>query len=743
MTIDDKTWQEEQAYLKGTLEMIKEQIGSSGDRAETYRENIISAQKSMWEERSTQVDPSKEIDGAVIAWQHQSYMMMEAKSMQFFKKIKSKLELMIETPYFARIDFKEEGEEAESLYIGMGKVAGNNFMDIRVYDWRSPVCSIFYNYEIGLAEYECPAGIIRGELTLKRQYKIQDELIRFMFDSGLKINDEMLQEILGQSTDDKMKTIVTSIQKEQDSLIRDETHDILMIQGTAGSGKTSIALHRIAYILYRQRETLKANNMVIFSPNQVFNDYISDVLPELGEENVNLTTFNDYLESIIDTHHQMEDWNSQMEYIMTSGLGHGSLRKQCIEYKTSMAFVGVLKAYVAYIKVEGFEFEDIKYEGKTIIFAKDIRKLYIDHQLMLSPKKSLNRIRLRLNKLLDPFIAKKRREVELRFDMEGEMMQADEKREKLFYEINQSFNDVRRKINEMTRFNIFYIYKSLFRHLWIQKKVNDGKAIVTKEVSQYTVRRLESQYLYYEDALALAYLKGELEGIPLNSAIKHVVIDEAQDYSFLHYEIFNQIFHKAKFTLLGDLNQSINPFLNIGKYELISEIFDREKAARVTLQRSYRSSKQISDFCSKLLKGEDQTIYLDREGNEPIVMDCGQVDAMVKRMVERVKFYSQEGHKSIALICKTEKESKKLFKLLEDQLDSHLLTRSDIHYKKGLLVVPSYLAKGLEFDAVIIGCHALNNYTREEERNLFYTVCSRALHELEILYTGEKPIFLK
>ncbi len=628
----------------------------------------------------------------------------------------------------------------------MGKISGEGFADIRVYDWRSPVCSIFYNYEIGRAEYDCPAGIIAGDLTLKRQYKISDEDVQYMFDSGLKINDEMLQEILGKSTDDKMKTIVTSIQKEQNNLIRDEHNDILMIQGTAGSGKTSIALHRIAYILYRRRETLNANNMVIFSPNQVFNDYISNVLPELGEENVNLTTFNDYLETVIDSHHKMEDWNSQMEYILTSGLSHGKLRKECIALKTSESFVDLLKAYVAYIKVHGFQFKDIRYNGELIVSEKKIRKLYVDNQVMLSPKKSLNRIRLRLNKLLDPFIAQKKKELQMAYERSGEAYFDEEKQERLSREINEAFAGVRRQINEITRFNIFYIYQSLFRHLWIQKKINDGKAAFSFDVAKYTNKRLDSGYLYYEDALAIAYLKGELEGVPIQSSIRHVVIDEAQDYSFLHYEIFNQIFHSAGFTLLGDLNQSINPYLNIGKYERISRIFGREKTARVTLQRSYRSSKQISSFCSALLPNEDKTIYLDREGSEPQVTKYEDVGQMVEALIKDVRTHLDVGHKSIAIICKTEKESKRLLKSLEGSFDAdnyiHGITRQDIHYKKGVVVVPSYLAKGLEFDAVLVCCHGPNNYMLEEERNLFYTVCSRALHELKVLYVEEPPLFL-
>lgn len=740
MKFSDIVWQEEKAYLEHTLTMIKSQIQACGDKAENYKENIVKAQKSMWEERSVQANPSTEIDGAAIAWQHQSYMINEAKSMTFFSEMREKLQRMEKSPYFARIDFDESEEGLESYYIGMGKLAEDDFSNIQIYDWRSPVCSMFYNYEIGPASYECPVGEITGQLTLKRQYKIGDALIQFMFDSGLKINDEMLQEILGKSTDDKMKTIVTSIQKEQNQLIRDESHQVLMIQGSAGSGKTSIALHRIAYILYRHRHHLNAKNMVIFSPNEIFNDYISDVLPELGEENVKLTTFNDYLATIL-PNARIEDWNNQMEHLLLRG-GNNNLRKESIIFKTSDAFVEVLKAYVTYLKDEGLGFKDIRIGDEMVMSAKALLNMYRENQEVLSPKQSLNRIRLRLHKSLDPLISAKKKELRQSYERSSETFFDEEMHEKLNVDIREEFREVRSLINKMTRFDVKWLYKALFKQLCLQKKVNNGKAICHKGLADYTIRHMESGYLFYEDALAVAWLKGALEGAVRTSDIKHVVIDEAQDYSRVHYEIFNQLFPKAEFTLLGDVNQSINPYLRMGDYSKISDVFKSKTLARVTLQRSYRSSKQIAAFCSGLLPFVDQTIYLERQGSEPRIIDCVDESALIVEVNNRVGAYCAQRYKSIAIICKTEKSSERLFNQLDETLGAHMITRQEIHYKKGVVVVPSYLAKGLEFDVVMVCAHGYNNYSHENERNLFYTVCSRALHELEVLYTGEKPIFV-
>lgn len=741
MNYSKEVWTEEEQYLKDTLEMIKEQIQASGDKAENYKKNIVKAQKSMWEERSMQSDPSKEIDGAAIAWQHQSYMINEAKSMTFFSQMRNNLERMVSAPYFARIDFDEKEFGEETYYIGMGKLAEDDFSNIQVYDWRSPVCSMFYNYEIGQASYECPIGLIKGQLKLKRQYKIKDQLLQFMFDSGLKINDEMLQEILGKSTDDKMKTIVTSIQKEQDQLIRDESHQVLMIQGSAGSGKTSIALHRIAYILYRHRHNLNAKNMVIFSPNDVFNDYISDVLPELGEENVNLTTFTDYLENILNVG-KIEDWNSQMEQILSRGSKKSGLRKESIVFKTSEAFVNILKSYVVHLKENGFGFEDIMLGDDCFMSAKALRRMYQDNQEVLSPKQSLNRIRLRLHLELEPLIKAKKKELKNSYDRSEDVLLEEEVDEKLKSDVREAFKSVRRQINDLTRFDMRWLYKGLFKHLWLQKKVNGGQTICHKALADYTVRHMDSGYLFYEDALAVAWLKGALEGTINTGDIKHVVIDEAQDYSRLHYEIFYQLFPRAEFTLLGDVNQSVNPYLRMGDYVHISDIFETKTVARVTLQRSYRSSKQIAAFCSHLLPYEDSTIYLDREGSEPYVEDSVDDAQLLVDIKRRIGQHCGQGHQSVAVICKTEKSAIDIHKKLSEDMAIDVLTRKDIHYKQGVVVVPSYLAKGLEFDAVIVCANGHNNYREASERNLFYTVCSRALHELDVLYTGQKPLFL-
>ena len=299
----------------------------------------------------------------------------------------------------------------------------------------------------------------------------------------------------------------------------------------------------------------------------------------------------------------------------------------------------------------------------------------------------------------------------------------EETEEKLKMDLQEAFMAIRRQINALTRFDVRWLYKGLFKHLWLQKKVNNGEVICHKALADYTVRHMDSGYLFYEDALAIAWLQGALEGTMNTNDIKHVVIDEAQDYSRLHYEIFYQIFPGAEFTLLGDVNQSVNPYLKMGNYVNITDVFDTKTVASVTLQRSYRSSKQIAAFCSALLLHEDKTIYLDREGSEANVEDCVDEAQLIVAIKKKIAQHCGQGHQSVAVICKTEKSAVAMHKKLAEDIELGLITRTDIHYKQGVVVVPSYLAKGLEFDAVIVCADGYNNYTDESERNLFYTVC--------------------
>jgi DNA helicase-2/ATP-dependent DNA helicase PcrA len=369
--------------MKKTLEEIDKQLKEKRNDREYFSKNMQITLRNMWDEVEAAPnnvwDPEQYIQAKFYLDELRNFK----SAYQSSAKKLLRLEKMITNPYFARIDFLEKGESiAENIYIGLTMVQKEESLEILVYDWRAPISGMFYDYETGPAKYETPAGTVEGELTLKRQFRIRNGRIEVMFDSAIKIDDEILQELLGQSKDEKMKTIVTSIQREQNLAIRDEGHSLLIVEGPAGSGKTSIALHRIAFLLYRYRNSITNANVVIFSPNEMFNDYISEVLPELGEENVRQTTFMEFAKSFLKARMKLQDMNQQMEFILSArdavagGLDAFSDSFAAIRYKSSVGFLSALKNYIDWLPQNPWEFENFEHEGVMIISKEEQRKLF-------------------------------------------------------------------------------------------------------------------------------------------------------------------------------------------------------------------------------------------------------------------------------------------------------------------------------------------------------------------------------
>ncbi len=310
-------WKLENEWLQEVLKEARKQFNEKKDLKKRFEKDAIETQRELWQDIGS-VSASNGLEQIVDFMQSINTMKIEKRSHEFTRKLEEKYERILLAPYFGRIDFLEKGDKkAEKCYIGISNLINDNY-DIFIYDWRAPVSSMFYDYEIGESSYQCPEGIVDGKLTLKRQYKINNDKIEYMLDSNLKIDDEVLQNILSKSTDSKMKTIITTIQREQNKVIRNEEYKNLIVQGPAGSGKTSVALHRIAYLLYKHRDKIKPQNIVIFSPNDIFNDYISSVLPQLGEDNMYQTTFKEYMHMALGSELIKENYCEMMEYILVS-----------------------------------------------------------------------------------------------------------------------------------------------------------------------------------------------------------------------------------------------------------------------------------------------------------------------------------------------------------------------------------------------------------------------------------------
>ncbi|WP_270659430.1 RNA polymerase recycling motor HelD [Paraclostridium bifermentans] len=735
----------ENEWLQRVLTEAKKQLDEKRSAKDRFKKDAIETQRELWSDLGS-VSIENGLDQLSDFMSFMDIMKNQKRSHEFTQKLEAKYERMLESPYFGRIDFVEDNEsDTQKCYIGLSNLVDEDY-DFLVYDWRAPISSMFYDYETGQANYKCPEGPISGEITGKRQYKINNGKIEYMFDSNLSIDDEMLQELLSKNADDKMKGIVTTIQREQNQVIRNENYKNLIVQGAAGSGKTSVALHRIAYLLYKHRDKVTPQNIIIFSPNNIFNDYISNVLPQLGEDNMYQTTFKDYMHKELGNEFKKESPSEMMEYILDSNekLTYQDRIKN-IKFKTSVEFVEILKQYINYVETVDRSFKDIVIRGKLIISSEDIKNLFFNDYSNLPIKRRLEKIKSRIIFLIEPYEQSWIDEIYQELFESGDFIQKEEMIEKSTLIVKENLKGVYDSISKMTEFNLIEIYKNLFKNLttFLNKTNIEYDNSFINHIKTYTIDNLNAKILNYEDQVALLYLKGALGDIPTTSQIKYVIIDEAQDYTPLQYEIFYQLFKSANMTILGDINQSINPFMNVGNYNNIYNI-SKNDTCIINLTKSYRSTMEITKFSRSLLSEHIDDEYVERHGDEPTVVDFSDINSMNKKLVEDIKFYSEKNYKSIGIITKTARETKVLYNFLkENNFNVSSIEKDDDYYTSGVLVIPSYLAKGLEFDVVFIYDASNKNYNSEDERLLLYTCCTRALHVLNIYHLGEITDLLK
>lgn len=745
MKNNDFEWKLEREWLQEVLKEAQKQLDEKRNFREKFKSDAIEVQRELWENVGS-VSVNNGLEQIVDFMQSINTMKIQKRTHEFTRKLEQKYERVLLSPYFARMDFIEKGEErAEKCYIGISNLINENF-DFLIYDWRAPISSMFYDYEIGQAEFKCPEGIVEGELTLKRQYKINNGEIEYMFESNLKIDDEVLQDILSKSTDTKMKGIVTTIQREQNKVIRNEEYKNLIVQGPAGSGKTSVALHRIAYLLYKHRDKITPKNIVIFSPNDIFNEYISDVLPELGEDNMCQTTFKEYMHKALGTGLSKENYSEMMEYILASKKEAGyQIRINNIKFKSSMEFIDILKRYVTFMEKEDTNFKNIKFRGNLIISSQDLEELFYKDYVKLPRKRRLQKIRERILFLLKPYEEQRIEEVANELKDSGSYLDKAEIVEHSTAMVKNELKEIYHKINGMTKFDLLGIYKKLFENLEFFLKDSNIEFNKKKisEIKSYTLEKIKARRLNYEDQIALLYLKGAMGDLPKTSEIKYVIIDEAQDYSPLQYEIFYQLFNHANMTILGDLNQSINPFMNVGDYTNISHIFAENNTCIINLTKSYRSTMEITKFSRRLLDKGLEAQCVERSGEEPLLLCFSNEEAIKEKLLEDIKIYNEKNYKSIGIITKTAKEANEVYNFLKDKTNVRAIMKDDDEYVSGVLIIPAYLAKGLEFDVVIIYDAGDENYSCEEERLLLYTACTRALHVLRVYYSGNITTLLK
>ena len=702
-----KELQDENKYLNKTIGKITDLLTSYGVSSEEQDKEIIKHRKFLWDNRN-------ELDEIEINENCGQVALNEQLHAKKISRIRT-LEKQLSNPYFARIDFKEDGEESESFYIGLSTVEDEDNFDIFVFDWRSPVANMFYDFEVGPAYYDAPVRRIEGHIEFTRQYNIRNGEIVFMHNSNESLCDEALTPMLSGNATDKMKNIVASIQKEQNDIIRSDDSKILFIQGAAGSGKTSIALHRSAYLLYKHRKNLSADNILIFSPNEVFAEYISDVLPELGESNIRQTTFEIFSKRFLPSNYLYESKNDHLDYIYSNhtDLKTFKLRTKSMEYKNTLDFMNTLNKFILDIPRLITNVTPITIEGVQIVSKKSVEKTIFER---FKDIPFLNRIDVVKQSLFS--------QVENKYLSSKDNSHFDYVEDKkTFYDFCKAQVDL--QVDAMIKtLDSVAIYKSLWSNI---EKYTDIDLNNTKDL---TLNYLNNNEVKFEDITPIIYIRSSLEGFRSYGNMKHVLVDEAQDYSPLFYEIVKRSFPNASLTIMGDLNQRIDKHSNVKSRNSITDVFNDVKT--VVLTKSYRSTGNITNFTKDILETHEPIEAVDRIGDNPTIHIVN--NNLEERISTKINEMKDKGYKSIAIICKNKENSKKLYSSLKELNDDINLIISDkCEFKIGINVISSYIAKGLEFDGVILADG--ESYLSIEDKHLFYTACTRALHELHI-YTN-------
>lgn len=593
------------------------------------------------------------------------------KSWEHTQKIIYRLNRQEYSPYFGRIDFIESTKNKPiSYYIGVNNLFKLGDEIPMVCDWRAPVSSMFYDFELGSAEYASPNGKINGEIVLKRQFEIKNKKLLKAFDSSLTIGDEVLKSVLSGPSSKKMKTIVSSIQKEQNQIIRNNSSNNILVQGVAGSGKTSIALHRIAYLLYQNKNTLKAEDILILSPNTLFSSYISDVLPELGEENMSQMSFyklaNDELSYL---NKQLETREQNLSEVLNN-----KTRLNQVAYKHTYDFYESLVQFSERYFDVAFVPKDLKF-GKDVIKAQELAKLYNQTYSSKTPA-------VRVEWIIDYIIDK--------LNINKAVQEISERLKKIIYPF-------------FIECDIIKVYADFLTNIGMEFSFNHKGEI------------------RYDDLAPLLYLTNYFFGLKKRKEVKYLIIDEMQDYSFVHYSIFNSIFDCNK-TILGDINQCIEKIMTKDDLKKLQEMCN---ADYIELNNAYRSTYEITSFANNIKNIDCKKI--ERHGEIPVVENISK-----NEFCERIEeIFNNNEYNSLAILTKTETEAKNVYMLLSNLDEVSLNLTADDEPAK-ICIMPSYIAKGLEFDAVIIPYYNKENYKSFIDKNLLYVSSTRAMHLLKL-----------
>lgn len=742
--------EQEQKHLNHVLALIKQRIKklnktikSASGEARDLNSHFFDDVKLDYDGYSTSMETALSI--------HQQQQLLAERENDWRQSAKqlATVERLQKSPYFARVDFKEEGaDKAETIYIGLASFADekDHFL---IYDWRAPISSIYYDGKLGRVSYNAPDGVIYVDMTKKRQFMIKNGKIINMFDTNESIGDQMLLEVLSEKSSTQMKSIVTTIQQEQNKIIRDTDSDLLFVQGAAGSGKTSAILQRIAFLLYRYRGKLTSSDVIMFSPNMLFNDYIKNVLPEMGEQNMVQMTYWQFVSR------RLPQMKVETLFEQFEKEDHDS---QLNNFKDSISFFKLVTRYARHLNQKGMVFRNIYFRDQKKAFFKkeDIKQLYysfnenykLANRIDATRQELVHRLNLRVSpevrkawvsRTIESLSKEQLNELYDRPDQEFESEAAEER-----FLGRKIVIRALRKVDRRIRSNQFLNIRAQYLHFLraVPKMIDLSKWKITEADWTKHVQSVRDNFkqgqIRMDDVSAYLYLYDLLTGRRTDYEMRYAFIDEIQDYTPFQLAYLKYNFPRAKFTMLGDLNQAI--FTKDESRSLLRQIaglFPPEKTKVVQLTKSYRSTKEITNFTKQILRQGEKIEAFDRQGPKPAIWRRENNTASLQALAQ-ILSENKKQKLSTAIITKDLHDAKWLHEQLNKaKIKANLIASANQRLVKGVLILPSYLAKGLEFDAVIMWDASDAKYQHPDETQLVYTITSRAMYKLDLVVVGQ------
>ncbi len=675
----NKTKQDEAKYLEEIKLKLQKAIDDTDKAVNDHVKEVQKTKDYLWENKAGMDHVEK-----VAVRQSVTQIAMSGENALERKK---RLLKLLRSPYFGRIDFIENDSSTIPLYIGIHSFYDFNDKLNLIHDWRAPISTMFYDFELGEVYYDAPSGKIDGFISLKRQFRIRNGKMEFMLENSLNIHDDVLQKELSQNSSEKMKNIVATIQRDQNAIIRNEHARILIIQGVAGSGKTSIALHRIAFLLYRFKETITSEDILIISPNKVFADYISNVLPELGEEKIGEIGMEELAHELLENKFKFQTFYQQVSNLLDKT---DEPYQQRIKFKSGFPFISKLNEFLVHVENNYFNPVDM------VVKRHPIPETYL-------AEKNRTYFRLPMIKRITAIVK----------DIVNDLLYYNE------YDVSTvERNQIKREISKMYKtMKLRQLYKDFYQ--WL------GKPELLK---------MQKGNVYeYADVFALIYLKIKIEGVSTYKKVKHLVVDEMQDYTAIQYSVLAKIFPCNK-TILGDNNQSVNPF-SASNVDDISRVFGN--AESVVISKSYRSTYEISNFAQSIRYNPNLEL-IERHGEKPQFIKAKSTDDETKIIIGLINEFKKSDYKSLGIICKTQEQADKLYESVKDAHDRlFLLNMYSSSFSDGIIIASAHMSKGLEFDNVIIPYCTDKNYKTETDVQMLYVAATRAMHKLTITHQNK------